>query len=223
MKKGRIVKRFNQWHLGDFWCRLNYLLREVETDHRDRIYEIRCVTEDLYNFVTQLYNLLDLPEDLINSIEINSKPGGRRAEDREQTYKCKYFETKKKWSITDRKVICYSFDASWKANLKIPPDISNILHDADLKDYKFIKVGLPRTIEDIIDLLSICDVLVTVDNGIAHLARSVKCPTIIVEHKWGLDRGFPRGSCEYIKGEGTEGTLTKLKLLLLENKNERND
>jgi len=92
---------------------------------------------------------------------------------------------------------------------KAPPDVMSIL--TAFPDKKFIKLGLPLSIENIVEHLSTCTLLVSIDNGIGHIARSVGCPHVLIEHEWDVERGFPVNQSNYHKAKGTQEAIKKIR------------
>ena len=44
----------------------------------------------------------------------------------------------------------------------------------------------------------------------AHIARSVGCPLILIQDEWDLERGFPSSVYSYTKAAGTDDAIKKL-------------
>jgi hypothetical protein len=194
--------------MGDFWSRLNYLLKDI-LDNKDNKYILHCTTQGRKIWIERLLSLINFPDK--DRIEVNSKTTPRKWTDSPETYKCEYFPTVKTWTNPSTPIIAYSFEANWNKDKKIPPWVDKILVDPSLEKYNKVKVGLPMQIEECVDVLSKCSVFVSVDNGMAHVARSVGCPHIIIKHEWGLERGFPRNVYSYDSVESLANTLSYIK------------
>jgi hypothetical protein len=119
-----------------------------------------------------------------------------------ESYETVYYPTKVTYPVRElTKTIAYSFDAQWRRNQKIPLDLDSLLDDLSgrLPDYRLHRVGLPMSLSDIVQTLASSRLLLSVDNGIAHVARSVGVPLALIEHLLPVERGFPRRSCVYTK------------------------
>lgn len=120
----------------------------------------------------------------------------------ENSYHTIYFPTK----ITHdprytENIIVYNFSARWEKEKKRPEKIEEILStiQSKLPNIKLIQVGLPMSLTQTVKLLAKSKLLLSIDNGIAHVARSVGVPMFLIEHKLPLSRGFPESSCQYVK------------------------
>jgi hypothetical protein len=66
-------------------------------------------------------------------------------------------------------------------------------------------VGRPLGIGQAVEALAQCELSVTVDNGIAHIAHSVGCPRVILEYDQPLRHSHRRK--RYVRCKGTEEFL----------------
>lgn len=184
-------------HLGDCWCYINYLLNENKDS------EIKCVSPNLdrVNFYKSIYDLLETDVKIIfeqsNTYDVSHGKKGYLAH-------CQYKNTKIKYSKGSH--IAYSFDASYMIKEKIPENINEFLQFEEIKNIPKIRCGLPMSLEDNVKILSNCIFYIGVDNGISHVARSVGCPMLLIEHRWDLEKAFPSNHCVYKKCNGIENT-----------------
>jgi hypothetical protein len=189
------------FHLGDSWSRLNYALRLLEQGEEFSIYLPNRMTRDILDS-------LDLgtlrPRLLANrrKPDTNSKELFRRIDQGSAAYACNYFPTKVRHR-PDGKVVGYSLDAHWNSLNKVPNGIGRLIGalQSTMPSYTFQPIGQPHqnSIPEVIAALAQLTLLVSVDNGIAHVARSVGVPLYLIEHLHPLERGFPSGQCSYVK------------------------
>lgn len=160
-------------------------------------------TKDLTS--CQIVNSLDLGDfrpPIVFSDRVTYSHYGTLVDNPNASYSCPYYPTKIRHTPNQSKTIALSLDASWNAISKTPPlnePIQKLLKS--LPDYKFIQINR-KTYPDVvsvIELLSRVAILISVDNGIAHIARSVGVPLFLIEHQLSLDRGFPTFACRYQK------------------------
>jgi hypothetical protein len=135
---------------------------------------------------------------------------------------CHYPRTKIPYTGGSKK-ICYTFEANWIVDKKIPPGIERILEVKDFQEYEFVKMGLPISLEDNVKLLSECAMFVGVDNGICHVARSVGCPSFLIEHLHPMKNGFPYEYCKYTHCYGVDDTINKMMKHLGDMNGQRNN
>ena len=189
------------FHLGDRWARLNCALRLLEQGNQFSIY-----LPD--KFSTDILELLDLgllQPHIVTSRspdEPYSKPLIRHIDTEDTAYRCAYFPTKLRHRPRAN-AIGYSFSASWRADEKIPPDAGEILRmlKASLPGFEFVAMGRPHQadVTALVRALAGVRLLLSVDNGVAHVARSVGLPLFLLEHQWPVARGFPADACGYTK------------------------
>lgn len=117
-------------------------------------------------------------------------------------YACPYYPTK----IThqsENQTIAIALGSGWNSEAKLPPDLKPKLKKLknDLKRYNFVEITIDShpNIPSLIKELSKAVLLISVDNGVAHVARSVGTPLFLIEHELSLDRGFPTFACKYHK------------------------
>lgn len=186
------MKRFflHAGHLGDCWCYLNFLI------HNNPSSKIICVSPnpERVEWYKRLYDLIDTNVEIIFEV---SPEYDQRYQKSDLLPKCFYSSTKKKYN--QGQYIAYSFDANWIPDKKVPPNIEEYLDSKIIKNLNTIKCGLPQTIEEVVSTLSNCLFYIGVDNGVSHVARSVKCPVILIEHNHPLESGFPSKYCSYAK------------------------
>lgn len=194
-------------HLGDCWAYMAWLLTR-EGD--DRCTKVVSPNSDRVDFYRRIYNLMDTDGSLVFEVskEYDQKIGKRRF-----LVDCIYPRTKITYECKTN-IICYTFDANSFVDRKIPPNISKILQVESFKNYKFVDVGLPLTLEDSIKLLSSCKIFVGVDNGLSHVARSVGCPSFLVEYLFPITNAFPYEYFEYHHCYGVDDTIRKMKKFL---------
>jgi glycosyl transferase family 9 (putative heptosyltransferase) len=187
-------------HLGDVWARINTALRLSEIAP---LY-FSCRSGNCYPVVNQVLDLLDMGSAYFRVVR--QQPANAQSLnafiDSPESYKTVYFPTKTRHSCGEAtKTIAYSFDAQWHADEKIPPKLDDVLRalSAELPDYCHVRVGLPMSLRDIVETLAAAQLVLSVDNGIAHVARSVSVPLFLIEHLLPVERGFPPNSCFYTK------------------------
>jgi len=190
----------NSFHLGDRWSRINFALRLIEQRHRMGIY----LPDQLCKDIVDALDIGDLQPHLTDVKDRTREMRGLNwyIDQGTRAYSCQYFPTRKRHSPEARK-IGYSFSANWRAELKIPrhPDkLLNTLRQR-FQGFDFVPLGLPHqtTIGELVDVLASVRLFLSVDSGVAHVARSVGTPLFLLEYKWGVERGFPSAACHYTK------------------------
>lgn len=191
----------NSFHLGDCWARLNYALRLIQHGEEFSIYLPNQMTRDILD-------LLDLGQIRPTLLPERQKPNEdskqlfARIDKGAAAYRCEYFPTKMAHQPRGMK-IGYSFDAQWQAEKKVPPNLLSIVENlrSQFPAFTFQAIGQPHqgTVADVVSVLAELQLLIAVDNGIAHVARSVGVPLFLVEHHWPLSRGFPQENCVFTK------------------------
>lgn len=185
-------------HLGDNWSRINTALR---LSQKQRVY-LRCRYRHCVPIVTEILGLLDIQNTDLHVVD-REPPDSElvtRLVESAASYGTAYFRTKLKHQAErTRPVIAYSFDANWRADEKIPLDVEQLLValQAKLPHVRMMRVGLPMTLPEVVQTLSTAKLLVSVDNGIAHVARSVGVPLFLIQHLLPVTRGFPTHACDY--------------------------
>ena len=133
--------------------------------------------------------------------------------DKENITKHKYVSTKLKYN--NNNLITYSWDANFAADIKVPSWLpnSNIANYFDAK-YLGEHLGLIPTIE----LLAQSKLFICCESGLAHLARCVGVPTLIIEYKHfhSVELAHPRNMWQYesIKPNNEEELSSKIKELI---------
>jgi len=182
-----------QSHLGDMWTLANLLvqlsLRTNVTTHDE---------STATRFSAILASFAD------SSTHISILSGTRRDgafapdfDDYTQLYARRYLPTRMRWTSQVAAAsthVCYCFDARWNARDKVPPFIAE-LKGALHHDFNGIDVSLPMPLDEAIRQLAICRCFVTVDTGLAHVARSIGCPIGVLRFRHPLERAFPAEAC----------------------------
>jgi hypothetical protein len=211
----QMLRLGGHYHLGDVWARLNHAIRGAEQGLwgkdfryyvilRRRIKWFRGVLLPLINYPRSLTFGLYTYEEVL--AELNVPHGGVQEDMRLQrkldheAYGCVYYPT----FITHHdpiKQIAYSFDANYQADLKIPPNVNEILEQlrAALPDYKIVKVGLPMSVPDCVKTLAQSAAYLGIENGISHINRSVGTPMFMIQYRTTTltEVGFPFSACSY--------------------------
>lgn len=189
------------YHLGDRWARLNYALRLLEQGEEfglwlsDRNAEEIIAALDVGtlkpNILVRRPNSDPLSRKLIHHIDSGTT-----------AYSCRYFSTFARHSSSGL-TIGYTFSANWRVDQKVPPGLDNTLATlkSELSQYTFVPLGLPHqnSVTELIATLAGVSCIVSVDNGVAHVARSVGVPIFLVEYEHPLSRGFPVTACSYTR------------------------
>ena len=188
-----------QYHLGDRWARLNYALRLLEEGEDFAIYlpdsDAYQIIEalDIGSLKPRLLPTKPAPDPESRAL-VRSISGGTKA------YECKYFPTKIRHD-PDPNLMGYAFGANWRSEAKTPIDLYATLDHArrELPWYNFVPVGRPyqSNVSEIVQILSKVRLLISLDNGIAHVARSLRTPLCLIQHLHPLERGFPKSACTY--------------------------
>ena len=199
-------------HLGDIWANINFCIRKAN------VKKITFTSKDKkkLDFVKRVVNLLNIKGKNIYFENKSCENGFRdvfRGKipqwDRDKiAYACKYYPVKKNKKKRDEKKICFSFEGGNKNAIcgrwmkkegfsKLPKNTNTIL--TEFEGFNFVKMGLPMEIEEIAEHLSSCLLYVGIDNGITHIARSVGCKILILQHEWPVEHAFPLGVSNYVK------------------------
>jgi hypothetical protein len=198
-------------HLGDYWSRMMHALVYAQL-HDESTLVVPANEVERHTICKQIYDLVDFDKKWNYLYDVNKTVNFKYTTfSSKLSYNCIYFPTKQKWKANKSKKICYSFDANYEKDKKTPPDIEESIKIKEIDEYQKVRVGLPMDLYQVVKELSECEFLVTLDNGIAHVARSVGCPIILVQHTFSVARGFPPGSCEYNLSAGTQDTINHIK------------
>jgi hypothetical protein len=195
MKYYRIAQRF---HLGDRWARLNYALRLLEAGEQ---FAISLPDADAHRILDALDTGALKIETLPPEPAGHAKSHGliRKIDACTDAYHCRYFPTKQR-HCPDGRVIGCAVNANWRAGEKVPSDIGARMQDLQraLPGWRLQPLGLPHqaNVSELVDALCGVQLLVSVDNGVAHVARSVGVPLFLIEHRLPIARGFPEEACE---------------------------
>jgi hypothetical protein len=189
-------------HLGDYWCRINYMLRlvgEVEEQYDEIHFLTPAKRPYMYEMGGLINSLLDYPfknklsvkqvpnEEFKLDIHIASKKRCAAA------YFCNYYRTERKWENIEKKEnkVCVAYDANFCKDQKTPIYLKQ-LNEVLSEDFEVVELTHPMTVNEYITHLSECKCFFTVENGISHIARSVGCPIIITEHQYPASTGHPK-------------------------------
>ena len=175
-------------HLGDLWATLSYCVvndAEIVIDDKCDKDRINFIKNLLYNF----YNSENI------KVEVGKKEEGtERIRNHSKMFAHPYRMTKLLYENFTNK-ICYAFTANWKKEEKIPPWISQL--EEKLKSIDAINIIKPMDINEAIGHLTACKFFITVDSGLAHIARSVGCPLYIIKYKLDITRPYPKEFCDH--------------------------
>lgn len=189
------------FHLGDCWARLNFALRLLEKGERFSIYLPNQTTREIF----EALDIGRLRPHLLRDKSVVDPPSRElfgRIESGAVAYQCEYFPTKARpcpegWEIG------YALEANWKPDLKIPPALSEVIPAlaSALPHCRLVGLGRPwqTSVKAVVARMTKLRLVLAVDNGIAHIARSVGVPLFLLEHQLPLERGFPRERCNYVR------------------------
>jgi hypothetical protein len=189
-------------HLGDYWSRINYMLRlvsEVEQQYDEIHFLTPTKKPYMYETGSTINSLLDYP--FKDKLSIKQVSDGEFKLDLyvasghhcAAAYFCDFYETKKNWGNTKsvENKVCVSYDSGWQVEQKTPLYLDS-LHEVLQEDFEVVKLNHPMTIDEYVSHLSECKCFFTVDAGLSQMARSIKCPTIIAEHRHRVETAHPR-------------------------------
>ena len=83
------------------------------------------------------------------------------------------------WVHGSYKRICYQFDGKSGGKLN-DEDKLKILNA--FPSYEMKEIGLPLSVQECIEIATTSDLFIGINSGMAHLARSVRVPTLIFRH-----------------------------------------
>jgi len=183
-------------HFGDTWCNINYL---ITLSHHLGIHTLVHPGTDLNR---RMFNYFS--EGTLTFIEFTSKKPthyfdqDRAIEHLEAILKLPYHHTKYPHK-RERSIIAYAFDANFERENKRPPYVDHIIPTLqnDYRDISFVELGVTIGLDSTMSHLANDIGIICVDSGVAHLARSVGTPMIMIQHNWPLERGFPNSVCKY--------------------------
>ena len=178
---------------GDTWARLQYVLRS------GRYSILHCETEKRLKLLQRLLSTIDCPHRhrLLFSLEDLGEQWGAQPNGHffaaPRIYGCRYYSTLVHWrkEIMDPSKLCYSFDPHWRNSNKGALNPSQIFQS--FPDYQFRRLSwlVKEPVENIIKELATCKLLVSLDNGMAHIARSVGCPHVLIRDGTVIEKHFP--------------------------------
>jgi hypothetical protein len=202
-------------HFGDRWARTQYILKNIPG-----ACNINCGLDHHRDVMHDIINSIDHERDNIHITKFYfGKSWNFLAHSDPFTsdsivYETKYYNTKQNWKNTKTKndTVCYSFDSNYCSKNKTPDDINNIIEYLTRKGLKLINIGSHMKMSDVIAALASCRVFVSVDNGLAHVARSVECPHIIIKHLHDetFTRAFAKNTHNYYIGNGVSEVIKLL-------------
>jgi Glycosyltransferase family 9 (heptosyltransferase) len=184
-----------QSHLGDLWALSSFIL---ETGLPA---QVACHHQDIAATMLKILGSFDTDARLVTVAVGERMPGSFSpdADDYSVLYARRYLRTRRRWCKernTRASTLCYNVDAAWRAADKIPPyvdDLTEVLR----RQFNAAPIGLPMAIDAAVEHLAQCDLFLSVDSGLAHVARSVGCPLVLIEYRHSLARGFPPACCEF--------------------------
>lgn len=192
-------------HLGDYWARMNYMLRtisEIEKQY-NKIHIISPENKPYRQDMCETINdLLEYPfkdkvltkratnkdYENIKPIKIYAPHNGCGIE----AYSCKYYPTKKNWNNTKsiRNKVCVSYDSIYYRDDKTPSYLNNL--DSALREsFEVVELTAPMSLPEYVIHLSECKCFLGVDAGLSQIARSIGCPSILIKHKHPVEVAHP--------------------------------
>ena len=159
--------------LGDVWASVSYL---------GRIHQPKCISTIARDKSTRARPLSQVISLLgAGKITTTDRPG-RATLDR-AIWTVPYLNAVKRWAPQQTKKICYQLDGISNANMKQPPnkDLKRLM--TFLPDYKFIRIGKPRSLLESVDVMLGCDLFFGICSGFSHVAHSIGIPTFLVQYK----------------------------------------
>lgn len=198
----RICRRI---HLGDHWARINFALRLVQSGESFAL----SIRDETSMEILSLLAFAPLKVCILQELlpaDARSRLLWQRI-DSAAAYQCAYFPTHMR-HVSNNGTLGFALEANWRAREKIPPgitDLKNRVKDA-LPQYSHVLLGRPhqRGLTELVNALAHVDCLIAVDNGVAHVARSVGTPLILLEHNLPIERGFPPDACSYMRVKITD-------------------
>ena len=183
-----------QSHLGDMWALTSFILQTGLTA------QVTCHSEDIAQKLRRIASLFDAKSDHVEFTVGDRKPGhfAPWSDDCSVFYGKRYLSTRRRWQARSGgrpSLICFNFGAQWMVADKVPPYVAEVASELERR-HNGECIGLPVTLEAAVDRLAECDLFLSVDSGLAHVARSVGCPVAIIEHKHNVFRAFPRDACD---------------------------
>lgn len=132
-----------------------------------------------------------------------------------ESYKCKYHKIKYTNDV-EKKYITYSFGSSFETCKKTPPYLPDlILKLRKIYGDDVIEIGKKMGLSNSIDYIINSFVFIGLDNGATHLCRCTDTPSIIIEHLWNLDRGFPKEYYSYNTSKCCDDVLKQIENIIL--------
>ena len=202
-------------HFGDRWARTQYILKNIPGECN-----INCGLDHHRDVMRDIIDSIDHKRDNIHITKLYFGKSWRFLAHNDsfvsdsEVYKTEYYNTKQNWknSLTNDNKICYSFDSNYCNKNKTPENVSSIVDYLIQRNFQLINVGSHMKMTDVIVALSTCKVFISVDNGLAHVARSVMCPHIIINymHHETFTRVFVKNSHDYSIGNGVDGVIKLL-------------
>jgi hypothetical protein len=99
-------------------------------------------------------------------------------------HKKSYAKTKKQWKGNVGR-ICYQIATNSKRTDQIITENHGVfLKGLEEQGYELVKLGLPMTLSESIEVMCDCELFVGIDSGMSHMAHSIGIPVYL--------KGFPR-------------------------------
>lgn len=189
----------SRYHLGDRWARLNLALRRIEGGEEIALY----LPDDGAREILSSLDIGHIQPNLLAekpAIDAESRKIIRQISTGETAYRCRSLPAKMRHTPAGR-LVGVSLAANWRPSEKIPTGIENTISSLRslLPSHEFVSVGKPHqnSVTELVAALARLQLLLSVDNGVAHVARSVGVPLFLLEHLLPISRGFPREACDY--------------------------
>jgi len=202
--------------LGDLWMTINYLLRESERLQK----EIKLSLQNYENHYDIRLTPIQADKkdnreasfvyDIINSLEHNgqlrlvNQMGNCRPSEYWSGFQ--YFPTKIKWNNKKHGRICYQLDGRTLKE-KNPPQ-EDIHKLTSISNLEFIKLGLPLTINQSLDIAKNCDLFLGICSGYSHVCHSLGIPTFLIQYNYNIEKWHKNQ--KYTLCNGTQDAINKV-------------
>lgn len=142
--------------------------------------------QDLGPLMQAVIDVLDIP------------PGRVILSDQEPTdsfeaslaWRVPFMPTKRRWRPGPHRRVCYQLDGRSIPELKNPPpeQLAELMEPWLPPGYEFVRIGLPLTVQEDVDILATSDCFIGCCSGMSHLCHAVGTPCFLLEYRLPLEQ-----------------------------------
>jgi hypothetical protein len=178
------IYRAHHSHFGDIFVTIQLL---ASGHYGDPVLLSRWQngTEDLGPLMHAILDVLDIPAGRVVIVDERPTDGFEAS----LAWRVPFMPTKRRWRPGPHKRIAVQFDGRSVAELKNPPpdQLAELMGDWLPAGYTMTTIGLPRTVQEDVDILATSNAFIGCDSGMSHLCHSVGTPCFLLEYRMPLE------------------------------------